>query len=131
MKKLLFIGLMLIMAMGLWAQEIVYTNQVTIEWDVVAPMGGDTISYEVYRAPHPAGSPEELLGETTDLFYTVTFTVEGTYILGVRTVRTIIETGERLYSDINWSDVNGVFTPNPFLCRYYQSPVVPEGLRLQ
>lgn len=128
MKKLIAIGVFLLVLLSVVGQEVVYTNQVTIEWDAVAPMGGDAITYEVWQDD---GATQTLLGETAGLYYTVTFGTEGSYVLGVRTVRTITATGERLYSDMNWSDEDGEATPNPFVVRYYVPPVAPGNLRRQ
>ena len=71
----------------------------------------------------------DLQGETSELTFTLTFTVEGEYVIGVRTVRTT-PIGV-VYSEINWSDVNGVSTPDPFVVRYIVPIPEPEGLRLQ
>ncbi len=128
MKKLLVLGFVILMAFSISGQEVVYTSQITIEWDAVAPQGGDVITYEVWIND---GSTQTLIAETADLFYTITFSVDGNYILGVRTVRTITATSDRFFSDLNWSDVNGTRTPNPFIARYYIGPAAPEGLRYQ
>ncbi len=72
-----------------------------------------------------------IVGETGSLLYSVTLLSEGDWVIGVRTVRTINSNSERLLSLINWSDVDGISTENPFFIRYYEVPVAPENLRLQ
>ena len=48
--------------------------------------------------------------------------MEDSYIVGVRTVRTV--NGIKYYSEINWSNVNGESTPNPFYLEYYQEYII-------
>jgi hypothetical protein len=126
MKKLIAIGILILVLFSAWAQDVIYTNQATVAWDAVAPLGGDTITYEVWISD---GTTDTLMAETDLLEHTITFGVEGSWTIGVRTVRTITATGERLYSEMNWSDVNGEATPNPFVIRFYLPPAAPLGLR--
>jgi hypothetical protein len=113
-------------------QDIYYANQVTVAWDQVSDTG--TISYEIFVAPYPLPDPLDLGTldppiETTALEATVSFSVEGSYTVGVRTKKSI--NGEILFSDINWSHQNGAATPNPFIVGYYIPPAAPLGLILQ
>lgn len=119
-------------------QEVVSTNSVPIAWDEVPKVEPtDILTYELFRTPYPITSDRqdaslyESLGEFTGPPVTVTFTVEGIYVIGVRTVRDVEGTGEFTYSEINWSDENGANTPNPFLVRYFVAPESPENLRFQ
>ena len=136
MKKVI-LGIVFSMLMaGGASQEIIRSNSVTAEWDAVLPMGGDEISYEIYLAWYPVldrqnPSAHTLLGVVPLMTFDVGFSVEGTFAMGVRAVRYIIATDDYLCSDINWSDQNGAWTPNPFVLRYYASPVIPENLRLK
>ncbi len=91
MKKLGFIWLLLPMAV--FAQEIVHTNQITIEWDAVTTLrngdpipAGDVISYQVSIAEDPQ-FPDQAIGETGELYLDYILPSEGTFIIGVRTVR--------------------------------------------
>ena len=113
------------------AQQIVYYDNVPIAWDAVSPLTGSTITYEVMRAP--VGDPEaaEIVAEISAVEYSVPLIVEGDWIVGVRTVRTIDVNGERLLSEINWSDINGFNTPAPFIVRHFTAPGMPTNLRLQ
>ena len=132
MKKLiLLIILMFVLSVG-YAQNIEYTNQVTVEWDAVAPIEPtDIISYQLWTDNDGA----ILDGETDLLVYTFTFSIEGEYILGVSTKREAIfpTFSEIVYSDINWGNINIPVgsTPIPFVLRHIEGIQSPEGLRLQ
>ena len=114
------------------AQNIEYTNQITVEWDAVAPIEPtDIISYQLWTDNDGA----ELDGETDLLIYTFTFSIEGEYILGVSTKREAVfpSFSEIVYSDINWSNVDVPVgsTPDPFVLRYIKGIQSPGNLRLQ
>ena len=128
MKKIV---VLLILLPLLMAQQIVYYDVVPITWDAVAPIAGSTITYEVIRAPSGDPGAAEIVAEISVIEYSVPLIVEGEWIVGVRTVRTIDALGERLLSEINWCDVNGVWTPDPFIVRYFVVPEMVTGLRLQ
>lgn len=113
------------------AQQIIYRDVVPIAWDVVAPIEGSVITYEVLRAPEGTPNLFKIVGETDELFYNVPLIIEGDWIIGVRTIRTITENGERLLSEINWSDINGINTPSPFIARYFELPGMPTNMRLR
>lgn len=115
----------------LLGQTVIRQNPADIAWDAVAPITGSTITYEVLVASLGDKTSFTIVGETGSLLYSVTLLSEGDWVIGVRTVRTIDSNSERLLSLINWSDVDGVMTPNPFIIRYYEVPVAPENLRLQ
>ena len=129
MKKILLIFLLVLPL--LLGQTAVRDNPVSVAWDGVLPMGGDTISYEVFVAPVGDYQAAQTVGQTDLLEMDVPLASEGDWVIGVRTVRTIISNGEVLYSDINWSDVNGLATPNPFFLRWYAVPAAPSNLRSQ
>ena len=94
-------------------------------------MGGDTISYEVFIAPLGDYPAAQAVGQTELLAMDVMIANEGDWVVGVRTVRTITSNGEVLYSEINWSDINGLATPDPFVVRHYEAPAAPSNLRRQ
>lgn len=129
MKKLLLILLLCLPL--LIGQTVIRDNPVSIAWDVVVPMGGDTISYEIFVAPLGDYASAQNVGQTDLLETEVTIASEGDWVIGVRTVRTITANGEILYSDINWSDIDGLSTPNPFIVRWYSVPDAPDNLRVQ
>ncbi len=122
---------MFVLSVG-YAQNIEYTNQVTVKWDAVAPIEPtDIISYQLWTD----NDGVILDGETDLLIYTFTFLIEGEYILGVSTKREVIFPSftEIVYSDINWSivDIPAGATPNPFVVRHIEGIPSPGNLRLQ
>ena len=113
------------------AQEVHYTNQITVAWDPVTLLtdgspipAGDVITYEIFKG-------DELIGETAEIQYTVTFDQEGEYRVGVRTKRQVASTGDIIYSEINYSDQNGDSTPDPFVVRFIKPVQMAKNLRLQ
>jgi hypothetical protein len=143
MKKLfltLILTLGLALPVSVSAIDWHTANQVTIAWDAYTTdiQPGDKIIYKVYSKKLPNGE-ETFLEEFTGLTAVVTFVSEGRYILGVSTVRGVDEDGngsfdpateQILESEINWSDVNGENTPNPFGLRYFISPGKVKNLRM-
>ncbi len=110
--------------------EIVYTNQVTIAYDAVAPIEPtDVITYQIWIDSSATGVL--MVGETDLLIYTITFILEGGYLVGVGTKREL-GIGEIVYSDINWSneDIPVGATLIPFVVRYIKPIQSPENLRL-
>ena len=111
--------------------EIVYTNQVTVAWDAVAPIEPtDVITYQIWIDSSATGVL--MVGETDLLIYTITFILEGGYLVGVGTKREL-GIGEIVYSDINWSNVDIPVgsTPVPFVVRHIEGIQSPGNLRLQ
>ncbi len=99
--------------------EIVYTNQVTVAWDAVEKIvETDVITYEVF-APN-------YVGETAELMYTLTFLDEGEYVVGVRAKR--VSLLGTVFSDITWSDVDGV--PEPFVIRHVKPIEAPKNIKV-
>ena len=122
---------MFVISVG-YAQQVEYTNQITVTWDAVAPIEPtDIVSYQLWTDNDGA----ILDGETDLIVYTFTFSIEGEYILGVSTKREAIfpSFSEIVYSDINWSivDIPVGSTPIPFVVRHIEGIPSPEGLRLQ
>lgn len=113
---------------------VVYTNQITVGWDAVTKLGdgttipaGDAIAYQVYTKKGTAA--EVLVGEINSLQQTITFTVEGDYLIGVRTKRTVTG-GAIVYSPITWSNSTDVAAvPVPFSVGYYLPPGAPKGFK--
>ncbi len=132
MKKLILLIIFLfVLSMG-FAQQVEYANQLTVEYDAVAPIEPtDIISYQLWTDNDGA----VLDGETNLLVYTFTFSIEGEYILGVSTKREAVfpSFSEIVYSDINWSivDIPVGSTPIPFVVRYIKGIPLPGNLRLQ
>jgi len=145
MKKKIAILLVLLplIVCGITAQTIHYTDQATLNWDAVTeltdntPIGpGDVMEYEVYRTPYPVVDGQNPMAHVIEDAVSSTSLVinvpnDGvSYAYGVRTKLTTDGGATVLYSPINWSDVDGLSTPNPFLYRHPQtvSPKAPQGL---
>lgn len=119
------------------AQQWVPANQSTIAWNATTtdvegnPLPQDSVvKYYIYLKEFGVEGDGEKVGETDVLQYTVTFPGEGKFIVGVRSVR--LAEGEVVgESTINWSDVNGESTPEPFGFIIYGPPAEPVGLRIQ
>lgn len=127
MKRLVIIFLMVLPL--LLGQTIIKDNHVSIAWDPVISADNDIISYEIFITQSGDYVAAQSIGQTELLEFDVEIPNEGNWIIGVRTVRTIIENNEVLYSEINWSDQNGEATPNPFIVRWYMVPAAPNNLR--
>jgi hypothetical protein len=137
MKKYLIATLVLIFAAGIAYAETPSkwhpTNQVTIAWDLVENEAG-TVQYVVYRqqVAHGSGAP---IGEAIPILTTatpqavVTFDLQGTFILGVKS-QLVHADGEILAeSTTSWSNdaamcLDGV----TFGVRYY---VVGHAFKLR
>jgi hypothetical protein len=109
------------------AQEWHTASQITVAWDVVDPsLPNDVISY-IVRVKNATTGEEQIVGETSELNYTITFTTEGRYYIGVSTKRITGDMTE-LESEVNWSNENGEATPNPFGVVFYVIPEPPPNL---
>lgn len=126
--KYLILVLMFICTLT-FGQQMVRTATVDIQWNAVVDT--ETITYDVIVAPRSDPTDITVQGNTAGLIFSVVFSIEGEFIIGVRTVKYIASVNETLLSIINWSDANGVYTPDPFVVRYFTVPSIPENLRLQ
>ncbi len=115
-------------------------NQVTIAWDAVTTLDngdpvptGDQIVYDVFVYNYKGSAMTQVVTGGASTSVTITFNIEGRYVAGVR-VKRIVDAGtpdeQILESQVNWSNVNGVNTPNPFGLRYFINPSVPINLRI-
>jgi hypothetical protein len=104
-RFILILLVLLVAALPLaWSQEVVYTNQITIAWDEVTtleggvpPLPDDIIEYKVY---FHSGGVETFVARTQATSYTITFPDEGTYKVGVQSVRTTFQGPEVSARDI-------------------------------
>ncbi len=129
MKKIALIFLFIFVTVLVFAQEIVYTNQVTATWDITTTLtdgrlipAEDTVTYEVYRN-------DELIAEIDLPPYTMTIEPEVTTRIGVRAKRVTAVYGEVMYSDYLWSDIEGV--PEPWAVRHILPPNEVENVRIE
>ncbi len=110
MKKFIIILFILICTVG-YSQQLYIGTTHTIEWDaVITPQG--VISYEVWLKD--VEGTEIYVTEISDTMYTVDISgQEGIINIGVKTK--LVYDSITYRSDINWSDVNGLETPDPFV----------------
>ncbi len=127
MKKL-FIGMFIVLASLGYSQEIIYTNQVTVTWDITTTLSDgrpipaeDTVTYEVYRN-------DELIAEADLPPYTMTIEPEVTTRIGVRAKRVTAVYAEVMYSDYLWSDIGGI--PEPWVVRSLLPPNTVKNIRI-
>ncbi len=146
MKKII-VGLILsaLVMCGLTAQTVHYVEEATITWHAVTELEsgtpidpGDIIEYELYRTPSPVIDRENpsahiLEGTVSVPSLHVYIPNDGVlYFYGVRTKRTTDGGATVLYSTFNWSDVNGLSTPDPFAYKHpaTERPKAPTGLAM-
>ncbi len=129
MKKIAI--LLILLAPLLMAQDIIYTSSAVVEWDAVTTLGngdpipaGWTVEYEIFIS-----DPETSIGTITQTEIDISVTWNTHRYVGVRAV---MNDGTMIhYSNINWSNVNGTQTPDPFTLVGVQPPAVPLGLRVR
>ncbi len=131
MKKIAI--LLVLFAPLLMGQDIIYTNSATIEWDAVMQLAnGDPIptdwilEYEVFLS-----DPETFIGIITETSIDIPVTWSSHRYIGIRSVMTEDDGVTIHRSDINWSNVNGAQTPDPFILCESQVPAAPLGLRIR
>ena len=110
MKKLIVMLIFLICAVG-YSQQLHIGPIHTIEWDaVISPQG--VISYEIWL--RDVAGTEIFVTEVSDTMYTVDISVyEDVLDIGVDTK--LVFNGVSYHSGINWSNINGEWTPDPFV----------------
>jgi hypothetical protein len=118
-------------------------NQSTVAWDhtLETPLpGGDTLvipqeqlSFNVWRIAADAAdkSDPELLGNTADKSFVVSFDDPGQYLLGVQSVRTVPDVVKPIVSTISWSDDPVSTNDNPFGVEFFVPPAIPTGVRAE
>jgi hypothetical protein len=110
------------------AQTWTTANQITVAWDAVTVPTG-TVSYKVYSKPE-VGTVETLLTTVTTTQATVTFTTEGRYFLGAKSIRNVdgieIEASRTAWSNVA-TDVQAGLT---FGVQYYTRPAAVTGIRI-
>lgn len=140
MKRVLFIAFLILCGMfisnlALAQVEWYPANQRTIEWDEVIELSdgnpipdGSEIGYYIYTK-NEDGTNIQKIGETAETRFTITTEHEGRLFVGVRTVRKVGGEVVSESAEINWSDVNGASTPNPFGIVFYIPPKQAGNLR--
>jgi hypothetical protein len=141
MKRVaLIFAIAILAAVGAFAQTPTYryANAIVLAWDPPTTLEngdpipvGDSISYEILVAA-PGEKPGEVRATVTDSQEAVSFASEGEYSVGVRAVRIVASTGDRLESPINWLDVGeGNQDGVPVIVRVFFPPGSAGALRLQ
>jgi hypothetical protein len=112
-------------------------NQVTFAWDAVTKLAdgttipaGNTVKYQVYSKPNSVSTGVKVGTEITATQLLISFSVEGSYFLGVEALRYNGTTLISKSAPITWSDVaancqGGV----AFGVNYWLSLMQPAGLR--
>ncbi len=143
MMRKLALGLILLFVLTcVIGQDTLYKNTALLEWEAVTQytdatplLPTDTVEYEIYRSTYPVAdrnAPGELIGMAMGLSITLTIPDDGnSHVYAVRAKVTTDEGQTALYSDYNWSDLNGAATPDPFVYHAPQTktPDIPMGLR--
>ena len=114
------------------AQTWYTANQVTVAWDAVAKTATtDTIKYQVYTRIGTTGNGSPTGAEITATQLAITFTTEGRYYVGVKTIRYPVgETVGIPSATTSWSnDPLVCAAAGPFGIVYYVAPSGVSGLR--
>jgi hypothetical protein len=122
------------------AHAITWTvaNQSTIAWNAVTQSSTgtvfpaeDTISYKIYIVGETADKATAIeVGATDQLQLTITFTQEGRWLAGVKSIRIPAASPSDIQeSGITWSDVvDTAAVPVPFGFIFFEAPANPGGL---
>ena len=139
MTKKLIVSLLMVLILLFtsksWSIEWHAADQTTVSWDAVTTTedgntfpSGDSISYRVYIKDR-INDIEIEVGNTPEVQYTISFTVEGRYLIGVRTIRVLNDRTDEIESSITWSDsLDVVAVPTPFGIEFFVKPSPPKGL---
>lgn len=137
MKKLFIILAILLITSFANAQTWYDVNQVTFAWDAVTTLSdgtpipaGNTVKYQVYTKPNSVSTGTKTGNEITATQLLISFTAEGSYFLGVESLRYSGTTLINKSASIAWSDVasncqGGV----AFGVNYWKSLMQPANLR--
>ena len=137
MKRILLVFLTLIaISCAGFAQDIIYRDQATLQWDDAAVyLPEDVVTYEVYIYDSATVINDQIVanliyvGETAALEMLIVFPERRNWYAGVRTK---VVTGEPMtsYSVIVWSYDAGVVATVPFVYQPLGGVVVPpDNLR--
>ena len=115
-----------------YAQTWHTANQMTVAWDAVPPVAaGDVIKYQVYTRIGTSGTGSPVGGEITATQLVVTFSTEGRYFVGVKSIR--YPSGETVgipSVTTSWSnDASVCAAAGPFGIVYYAAPQAVQGLK--
>jgi len=119
-----------------FAQTWHTANQATLAWDAVVTLdngtpipAGSTVKYQPYIKTSPTDPGSTYGTEVTTLAQLYTFSVEGSYFLGVKAIR-YVGTEKVSESVVSWSSDPLVCEDNEaFGVKYYRPLAKPIGLR--
>jgi hypothetical protein len=101
-------------------------NSIDVGWDAVTSPSG-TITYNLYYKP-VAGGSQTFVAEVSTTQATITIPIEGKFILGVSTKRTV--GADSVESSISWSDNPAVtFQAQTFGILYLNPASAPVGIK--
>lgn len=127
---LIVTALMLFIVGRAMAVDYQIANQMTVTWDVVAPVNvGEQIEYAIYIAPSTDKLALTKLWQGPELEYLVTFTTEGLFLFGLQTVRLVDIAGTMTVvsqAPIGWSD-DPLIAPTPFGAQHFLPPPAGSG----
>jgi hypothetical protein len=140
MKNIIIVTLIIVLAVAAGAtasgaKEAVWVsaNQKVIQWDAVTKDSsgislpeGAVVTYRVFTKTEPAGVITEV-GTVSPTTYTITFTQEGRYWVGVKAERIVNEILVA-QSPITWSS-DTVLNTDPFGITFYVVPGNPRNIR--
>ena len=122
--------------------NVITPNQASFSWNpVIEPVidhdVGIELKYEVFLSPGGIKNGQNRqdpslytsLGVTGATAYTVTFTEQNVYLVGVRTLKYIGGNDTPLISDISWCD-DPSRAADPWVWLYFDAPSGPFGLSL-
>lgn len=133
MKKLILIlALFLLAPVSAFSQSWMTANQVTVAWDaVVLPAGvSGSVVYDIYTVGSTAAkSTAAKVTRATTTQQTISFSTEGKYYVGVKSVR-VLSGADVSESAISWSDDPlAVSAAGTFGIVYYIAPAAVKNLR--
>lgn len=124
--------LMIALSTTAQAQTWHTANQGTVAWDAVAPIQPtDTIKYQVYVRSDLVSAGQPVGGEITALQQAISFSTEGRFYVGVKTIRYPQGEAAGIPSEgTAWSsNAADCAAAGPFGFAYFVAPPTPGGLR--
>lgn len=129
----------LVVSLPAQAVDFTVVNQKTISWAPVTKTtegndipAGDTIKYQVWLVQDQAAKDTAIkVGPELDVTsYTITFTAEGRWLVGVEAIRIpAASTDDVRRAPITWSDSDDTaLVPAPFGFIYFEAPAQVGGL---
>lgn len=142
LRKLSVIFLVLFLAFSVpaFSQEWHTANQITVHWNAVTELEGgivipetNLIEYRVYLAnaiTDPDKTNPAEIGIAGDTSYVITLVNEGSYFIGLETIRRLADGTLIGESGIGWTDDPAIaLDGHTFGIRHFLPPLVATGVR--